>query len=65
MNNPKPPPEKHVSDEDSVVAAERQFFNHTGPLVDIDGPGSKILDLFHLLGVLLLPVYRAHPPFQE
>jgi hypothetical protein len=40
MNNPKPPPEKHVSDEDSVVAAERQFFNHTGPLVDIDGPGS-------------------------
>jgi hypothetical protein len=20
--------------------AERQFFNHTGPLVDIDGPGS-------------------------
>ncbi|VDI54004.1 Hypothetical predicted protein [Mytilus galloprovincialis] len=40
INNPKAPPEKSTRDEDSVLAAERQFFNHTGPLVDIDGPGS-------------------------
>lgn len=40
LNNPKPPPEKQISVEDSVLSAERQFFNHTGPLVDIDGPGS-------------------------
>ncbi|XP_063424056.1 uncharacterized protein LOC134707877 isoform X2 [Mytilus trossulus] len=40
INNPKAPPEKPTRDEDSVLAAERQFFNHTGPLVDIDGPGS-------------------------
>lgn len=40
INNPRVSSEKAIKDEDSVLAAERQFFNHTGPLVDKDGPGS-------------------------
>ncbi|XP_052224591.1 uncharacterized protein LOC127840150 [Dreissena polymorpha] len=39
-NPPSIPGDKQKAHESSVQIAEKLFFNHQGPLLDIDGPGS-------------------------
>ncbi|XP_052806852.1 uncharacterized protein LOC128236072 [Mya arenaria] len=39
-NPPQTPEDKKKRNETSVQVAEKLFFNHQGPLLDMDGPGS-------------------------